>query len=188
MRQARGQGDERQWASAADFEPREQYPACTAELHMVRVLPTVCVKQGGQWCALGQQWREALGQQWQVAEKRGLQPRRLRLFFGGDFMSQAAPMGHGGPQAASTSAFSAWPGCTEPTLLGSATVRKFPKGCPIHVPRLTQTRRSGLAVPRTIVRPHVSQRQQLSTSQGRDASQSLWITTRASPGHSSTSP
>ena len=91
-------------------------------------------------------------------------------------------------QAASTSASSAWPGCTEPTLLGSATVRKFPRGCRIHGQRLTQTRRSGLAVPHTIFRPHDLLRQQLSTSQGRDASPSLWITTLASPGHSSTSP
>ena len=91
-------------------------------------------------------------------------------------------------QAASTSASSAWPGCTEPTLLGSATVRKFPRGCRIHGRRLTQTRRSGLAVLHTIFRPHDLLRQQLSTSQGRDASPSPWTTTLASPGHSSTSP
>ena len=52
---------------------------------------STCLKQGGQWAALAQQWREC------PPDQRGRAVRRLRLFFGGDFMSQAAPMGHGGP-------------------------------------------------------------------------------------------
>ena len=50
-----------------------------------------CCAEGGQAAALGQQWREC------PPAQRGLRPRRIKFFFGGDYMSQAAPMGHGGP-------------------------------------------------------------------------------------------
>ena len=52
---------------------------------------SACRAEGGQEAALGQQWRKC------PPAQRGREPRKLRVFYGGDYMSQSAPMGHGGP-------------------------------------------------------------------------------------------
>ena len=48
-------------------------------------------------CKLADNRLEKLVKQWELCEERGLVARRVRVFFGGDWMSQAEPLGHGGP-------------------------------------------------------------------------------------------
>ena len=43
----------------------------------------------------------SLVRQWEECEDRGNVPRRLRVMFGGDWMSQSTPAGHGGPSSKS---------------------------------------------------------------------------------------